>query len=338
MTRTVLCAVLVGGLAGIAAPGTAFADPAGPTEFRSEIVAVTPSTPSIELSIEGGDSFVHIRVEPGTDVVILGYDGEPATWIDAEGHVYENVRSFATYYNDDRYGRGEIPAIVDNDAPPEWERVGSGGAWSWHDHRAHWMGTEPPIGMEPGDSLDAQAIPLVVDGADVAVEVVSTLQAGPSPWSSIGGLLVGIAMAGIAVVVRRASIAALGLGVAAVAVGGVQYLSLPPETGPSLLWWFAPAVAVVSASAAWWWRRTALFRDGLTVLAAAQLLLWAFDRRLTFVRPVLPTDAPFWLDRAVGAAVAGGAVVLLVAALGSLVELVRQPPASAASIASSSPS
>ena len=44
------------------------------------------------------------------------------------------------------------------------ERLADDGAWSWHDHRAHWMGDEPPIGLEPGDALPDMVIELVVDG------------------------------------------------------------------------------------------------------------------------------------------------------------------------------
>jgi hypothetical protein len=130
----------------IGVPGHVHADAAGPTEFVTEIVSVEPAVPAIELTIEGGDSFVRIAVERGTEVVVLGYDDEPATLIDSDGRVFQNRRSFATYYNDERYGTDDIPDIVDNDAPPEWDHVASGGAWAWHDHRAHWMGTEPPPG------------------------------------------------------------------------------------------------------------------------------------------------------------------------------------------------
>lgn len=332
----VRAAAVAGGLLAVLVPGRALADAAGPTEFRSEIVAVTPATPSIELSIEGGDSFVRIAVAPGTEVVVLGYDEEPATWIDAQGEVYENVRSFATYYNDDRYGGTDIPDIVDNDAPPEWERVGGGGEWAWHDHRAHWMGAEPPLNMRPGESLAPQVIPLLVDGREVSVAVVSTLVADPSPWHAVAGGVLGVGIAAVAITRRATPLAALVLAAAALAIGATQFLSLPSETGPRPIWWLAPAIAVVSATASWWWRRTAWLRDGLVALATAQLLVWVFVRWSTLTKPVLPTDAPFWLDRGVTAAAAAGGVALLAAALVSMV-LAGQPP-KAASIAASSPS
>ncbi len=326
--------VLVATAAVVGIPGQAHADPAGPTEFVTEIVSITPAIPSIDLTIEGGDSFVRIAVDPGTEVVVLGYDDEPATLIDADGRVFQNLRSFATYYNDERYGTDDIPDIVDNDAPPEWHEVGSGGTWAWHDHRAHWMGTEPPTGMEPGDRLPEQSIPLVVDGRTVSVTVVSTLIADPSPWPSLLGAAAGAALAALAALRRHVTAAAGVVAVTALAVGGVQFLSLPSETDPRPMWWLPPAVAVAAAGMAWWWRRTPLFRDALVALAAAQVLLWVFTRRLTFVKPVLPTDAPFWLDRLLSASVAAGSLVLLGVAMSSMVRAARQP-ASAASMAAS---
>lgn len=332
-----IMALAVGALVAVAVPTTAFADAAGPSEFRSEITEISPPTPSIELSIVGGDSFVRIVVAPGTDVVVLGYDGEPYTWIDADGAIWENRLSYATYYNSSRYG-GDVPDFVDSAAEPDWRRVGSGGAWAWHDHRAHWMASSPPLGMRPGDTLPGnQLIPLVVDGRDVSVTVVSTLMADPSPWPPIGGAVAGVAIAAVATIRRRGELAAAVLGIAALGVGLVQFLSLPAETGPRPIWWLPPAVAVVAAGLAWWWRRSPVMRLGLIVLAAAQLALWAYIRRLTFVRPVLPTDLAFWADRALSAAATSGALVLGGAAVAGIARLLRQP-ARASSMAASSAS
>lgn len=332
--RLAAAATLLGAV--LAAPGTAHADAAGPTDYVTEITSVTPATPSIHLSIEGGDSFVRIVADPGVEVLVLGYDAEPYVMIDADGDVYENVRSFAAYYNDTRYGTSDIPPTVDNAAEPEWERVGSGGAWAWHDHRAHWMAADAPVGMEPGDTFPAQTIPLLVDGQRVEVVVVSTLAAGPSWIPTALGLLVGLAST-LAVVRRRSTFVVLAIGwsASALAVGAAQFLSLPSETDPRPIWWLAPAVATVCAAIAVAWRSSSIVRDGLVAVVALQLLLWVGVRRLTFTRAILPTDLPFWLDRAVTAAVAAGAVVLLAGALGGIAGLTRQAPR-ASSIAASS--
>jgi len=62
--------------------------------------------------------------------------------------------------------------------------------------------------------------------------------------------------------------------------------------------------------------RWAMLQSGLAALAGLQLTLWAFGRRATMTRAVLPTDLPFWLDRMVtGAALTSGAALTVVALL-----------------------
>ena len=90
-------------------PTPAMADSAGPTDYRSEVVAIDPPTPSIAVSIVGGDSFVLLRVDPGVEVEIMGYQDEPYLRFAADGSVFENQRSPATYINGSRYGGGTIP-------------------------------------------------------------------------------------------------------------------------------------------------------------------------------------------------------------------------------------
>lgn len=319
----------------LAAPSTAFADAAGPTDFRTEIVSVAPSTPAVRLSIEGGDSFVRIEVDPGTEVTVLGYDGEPYIRVDAEGAVFENRRSAASYLNDDRYGTDDVPDDVDADAMPDWQRVAGGGEWAWHDHRAHWMAEEPPVNMEPGDSLPVSTIELTVDGEPVVVTVVTTLVAGPSPWPTVAGAVAGAALAAAAARRRRTAIEAVAVSAMALAIGLAQFLSLPASTGPRPIWFLPPAVALAGAALAWRWRRSTVLAHGLVALAAMQLLLWAWVRRRTFTHPVLPTDAPFWLDRAVSAGAATAAVVLLGTSVAGLAAAVRQPPTASSMAASS---
>ena len=138
LARRIAAFALLGWCAG---SGVAHADAAGPTDYRSEIVSVEPSTPSIDLSIEGGDSFIAIEVEPGTEVTVLGYSGEPYLLIETDGTVSENVRSQATYYNQDRFGTTDIPDIVDNDGRTRMAGDRVGGI----------MGVARPSGTLDGD-------------------------------------------------------------------------------------------------------------------------------------------------------------------------------------------
>jgi hypothetical protein len=333
--RLAVLVVAVVAVAAPSAPSTAFADAAGPTDFRTEIVSVEPDPSTIALSIEGGDSFVRIVVDRGTEVTVYGYDDEPYIRIDPDGTVFENLRSAATYLNDVRYGTADVPGDVDPEAEPDWQEVAEGGEWAWHDHRAHWMASEPPVNMVAGDSLPPSTIELSVDGVPVAVTVVTTLVADPSPWPTIAGAGLGAALAALAAWRGRSAVEAIAVSAMALAIGLAQFLSLPASTGPRPIWFLPPAVAVVSASLAWWWHRNRVLADVSVALSALQLVLWAWVRRSTFTRPVLPTDAPFWLDRAVSAGAASAALVLLGASVAGLAAALRQPP-TASSIAASS--
>lgn len=312
-------------IASVLAPAPpAFADPAGPTDFRTEIVEIRPDTPAIEVGVEGGDSFIRLRVLDGSDVVILGYAGEPYLRI-ADGVVAHNLRSAATYDNEERYGGVDMPDIVDPAAPPQWEQIGTGWAWSWHDHRAHWMQEELPIGLEPGEALPMPAIELLVDGAPVEIEVTTILQESPPWWPALFGLLIGLQLALLAGIVGRAMLtgATVVLSVFALVVGAGQYRSLSPETGPLITWWLMPALALAAALITIGiYGRSELVERGLVAFAGLQLALWAFLRRDGLTKAVLPTDLPFWFDRAVTAgALAGGVTVTVMV----LLPLVRSP-------------
>ncbi|HSP28894.1 MAG TPA: hypothetical protein VLN74_10135, partial [Ilumatobacteraceae bacterium] len=84
MTQRRIPQLLIGIVAGLglaaAVASPAFADPPGPTDYQSEIVSVAPETPEIEVGVIGGDSFVELRVEPGTEAMVVGYEGEDYLW------------------------------------------------------------------------------------------------------------------------------------------------------------------------------------------------------------------------------------------------------------------
>lgn len=312
---------LLGFVGWCALPGTALADPAGPTDFRTTVVGITPATEGIRLSVVGGDSFLRIEVDPGHSVLVLGYDREPYLRIGPDGFVDQNRRSYATYYNEDRFGLATIPATVDNDAEPDWERVGSGGAWAWHDHRAHWMGIEPPIGLVAGESLPDQVVPIVVDGTEVAVELRTTLLEQPSRLPVVAAAVVGLVIGLLGVLLGRASTTLVTLlgSVSGVVVGSAQWWSLPAETDRQVTWWLLPllaTLAVLAAVASYGRSRSALL--ALTLLAGLQITTWSVARRDVLVRAILPTDLPAGLDRGVTAFSLSLAVVVVVATTGRL--------------------
>lgn len=315
-----LLAVGVGVVLSFVLASPAFADPAGPTDYLSEVTAVEPPTSTIEASILGGDSFLQLRVEAGTEVVVIGYRGEEYLWFRSDGSVWENQNSPSKYVNDDRFGGGVIPSNAAPDADPDWVEVGGGGRWSWHDHRAHWMQEVRPFGQSEGDQILEAVVPLRVDGADVDVTVISTWMPAPSPIPAWLGAAVGALLAGAAYALRRRKLpavaAAVPLAVMALVVGMWQFVSLPAETGPRPLWWALPAIAVICAMGGMVAeiRGQRFTADAALVLIGFELAVWGVVKRDGLTAAIVPTDAPGWLDRfATAGAFVGGVGFVLVA-------------------------
>lgn len=335
-----LIATIVGVLG---TPGVARADPAGPTDYESEVIGLDPEVTTIDVDIVGGDSFVRLDVRPGVTVTVQGYRGEPYLRFDADGAVWENRRSPATYQNSERYGVGSLPPEADAAAAPEWRRVADGGSWAWHDHRAHRMDPFPPVNAERGEQVLDAVVPLVVDGVEVEVRVASTWMPAPSPWPVGIGLGIGLLLA--AALRRRASIALTIVSTAALGVGVVQFRSLPTSTDPRWIWWATPAIALlvssgVAAATLLGRRRRSsdeprpavpLWSYGAVLVAATQLLVWGIERRDGLVRAILPTDAPFWLDRVVSATALSAGVAAIAVVAVDLVRFQVRPPAPARS-------
>jgi hypothetical protein len=321
--RWILGVVAGLGLVGATA-SPVFADPPGPTDYQSEVLSVVPETPTIEVGIVGGDSFVELRVEPGVEATVLGYQGEDYLWFRSDGVVFENQNSPATYLNADRYGNDGVPATARADAEPRWEQVATGGYWAWHDHRAHWMQSARPFGLEAGDQILEAVIPLVVDGETVEITVISTWQPAPSPLAMWFGVVAGLAVGVGAWFLRGGRIPAIAASVPlvllAVVVGAAQYLSLPGATGPRPIWIVLPLIAAVSAAVGLVLavRGMRFAADAAMLLVGVELAVWGFMKRDGLSAAILPTDAPFWLDRFATAAALVGGVMLVAIAIWSL--------------------
>ena len=307
---------------GLAAVGTlvvpaapAAADPPRPTDHRSTVTAVEPPTPAVRAEVVGGDAFLELRVDAGTEVVVEGYGGEPYLRFRVDGSVERNRRSTATYLNEDRQGAVDLPSRADDEAAPDWERVGSGGAYAWHDHRIHWMGRSEPPGIGPGDVVQTWAVPLTVDGTPTEIrgELVLADTVSPLPW-------IALALAAAAAVVvsarRRALVAqaapAAAAGAALVA-GWAEHAAAPAGSGSDPLLVAVPLAGLVAGVAGLALRRSTLGPPA-TLASAAAVVGWAALRALVLWTPVLPTEMPAGLDRtltalALGLAVAGAGVV-----------------------------
>ena len=321
-------AVLAGALL-LALAEPAAADAAGPTDYRTDIVAIAPSTDAVAVEMIGGDSFIQLTVADGVEVLVVGYQGEPYLRFDADGAVLQNENSPARWLNDDRYADTELPPNADAEADPDWLQVADNGQFAWHDHRTHWMNPAKPPGVEPGDTVLEAVVPLVVDGADVEVAVRSVLLDPPPVWPIVAGVLSAAAACALAIRLLGARwgtglVVTVGATVATV-FGAWAYRSVPAETGPSTMLWLLPLVALVAVGQpAVIGRRKpqAPTLDLLVGLAGAELALWGWLRRDALTRALIPSDAPAALDRAViVASMVIGAVAVAVA-----ISRVVQPP------------
>lgn len=296
-----LVVLALGIVAATATP--AGADPAGPSDFRSEVTGIVPAADGVKAEIRGGDAFLELVVDDGHTVIVEGYQGEPYLRFTPDGTVERNRLSTATYLNEDRKGGVTIPADVQAagaDTPPEWETVADGGTYAWHDHRVHWMEDASP-NVARGDRVegayDPWRVPLVVDGAPVEVQGTLTYAESVSPLPYAGLALV---VAGLVAFYGRGRLRmATGLlalvSLLALVVGVADYRSTPAGGGNPLLWGLAGAALVTALGALALARRSA--GVVLVLASVAALSGWALLRVQALLKPVLPTELPFALDR-----------------------------------------
>ncbi len=161
-------------IAALAASPAAFGHGAGgaPLGYTSTVTGVQPAVPGMKLEVLDSDDRLRLTSESSEEIVVLGYEDEPYLRITPNG-VFRNVHSPATYLNEDRYARVDLPPAADASAPPEWDKVSDEPAVEWHDHRIHWMSTTaPPVVQEdPGSEheiLDWQ-VPIEVAGSPATV-------------------------------------------------------------------------------------------------------------------------------------------------------------------------
>ena len=114
-----------------------------PTNYQTVLHAVTPKVPGLTLTIVDLGTQVELTNTGRTEVLVLGYDGEPYLRVGPRG-VFENIRSPATYLNRSTTITGRAAGEPMPRRRPRWRQISSGTTARWHDHRAHFMGTDDP--------------------------------------------------------------------------------------------------------------------------------------------------------------------------------------------------
>lgn len=285
---------LLAALAAVAGSAPASADPAGPSDYESQVIDAEPA-PGVELRVLGGDSFIEIVVDEGTEVTVLGYEDEPYVRIDADGTVSVNRNSPAKYLNEDRYQDVVVPANADADASPDWEVVADEGTYAWHDHRTHWMNPDTlPPSLDDRSQIqlvNTWELELVVDGEPVTVQ--GELFVLPQEKAWVWGALVLFTAGTVVALGRRSPVVTIGIsaivaGLLAVSITAAERAAQPSSSGPSPLLLVLACCGLVAGALT-----VVLARRRVGLLAAfvsaAGLAPWAVLVLGHLTKPVLPT-------------------------------------------------
>ena len=286
----------------------AWADAAGPTNYRSEVTAIDPPG-RVTATVVGGDSFLELRVEAGVDVIVLGYWNEPFLHIDRTGHVFENTRSPTPPQNTARYGVASTTPDADPDpaTPPVWRQISGSGQAMWHDHRIHWMSPTPAPINGPQRIVNEWTIKLIVNGTPTTIRGVLYREQGPSPaWWTLGII---VFASGMMLDSRRRTLVIAAMGAAVLVAALVERSSLHGAARPTPVTALQAALVIVMAGAGWrswkrWWT------PPLTLGAAGLLALVGWLQRHHVDRLIIPGSFPTSLWRvfisvAVGIGAAG---------------------------------
>ena len=317
----------------VASPSAAIADSARPTDFRSEVVAIDPPTPSIAVSIVGGDAFVLLRVDPGVEVEVEGYESEPYLRFAADGsgvrepelacHVHQRLPLRRRLDSGGCFGR---------------RRAGLGRGRAGGERRVRLA--RPPFPPDAADRARRRATGrpgLHRRGADRRRRGSRWMFGSRARGCPLrrDGLRCSARSLGVLVVVAAFVVPTRRVwGPVLVGVGAnrggdrVDRLRVPPRASPARV----PCGGCCRCSP--WRSAIAAWVLGPTpggyaaaAIAGLELAAWAFDRRAGLSKALLPTDAPYWIDRAVTVAAFTVGVVAAAVAIAGLFRSIRGPAA-----------
>ncbi|MEX1008620.1 MAG: hypothetical protein WD271_12360 [Acidimicrobiia bacterium] len=283
--RALAIVVLVAGgvIAVTAAP--AYAHGVGgvqPRNDETKLLRVAPHIPGVELTVVDLGDGLQLTNDTPHDVIVLGYDGEPYLRVGPRG-VFENTRSPATYLNRSRIPMSKPPKRADSSARPVWHKVSSGITTTWHDHRAHFMGSEDPPNVRRNPSIrrviDRWTVELRTEGRTIRASGELVWVPPPSPWPSVAiaiAIALGVVLLTRTSVWRDALATALALLVLSDLAHVVGLWNATTATTASNLRESAYSLAGVALGVfalAWMWRRGAESAMPLVLIAAIFLFV-----------------------------------------------------------------
>ena len=278
-----------------------------PTNYQSTLLRVQPRVPGIELRVVDLGAQLELTNETKQDVVVLGYGDEPYLRVGPRG-VFENTRSPATFINRSATVAGAAPKSADANAPPRWKQVSAGQTAQWHDHRAHFMGTEaPPIVQRNEDHsfvFDHWTVTMLHAGQTLTATGQIAWVPPPSPWPfAIAAIVLAVAffaacrsrwwkqlMAGaLVMIVIAEAVHVIGLWDASTASAGTKLVQSAYSLG---------GIALGVLALVWMVRRGANAAVPLILVAAIVLVVAGGLSDVTSLgRSLLPTTLPFTVAR-----------------------------------------
>jgi hypothetical protein len=212
MTRTRWLTLLLGVLALlVTTPGVASAHVLKgqyANNYATTVTSVAPNVPQLVASATADGASVSITYTGTETVTIFGYFHEPYLRITTAG-VDENTNSPSVDLNQTQ-NISNLGDGSDINKTPQWKHISDVKVATWHDHRVHWMGSDPPpvAQKDPGHShlIDSWKLDLTVGATPVVVNGTLTWL----PWTPASKLplIIAIAvtvavLAAIVVLVRR---------------------------------------------------------------------------------------------------------------------------------------
>jgi hypothetical protein len=315
-----------------------------PTNYQTRVLGVRPKAPGLSVRVVDLGTKLELTNSSRVDVVVLGYEGEPYLRVGPAG-TFENLRSPAHYLNRTTKGTTHVPASADAHAPPQWHHSGTGRTVRWHDHRAHWMGSSDPPGVQrhPDATQLVQHWTVTLRRAGVTVRVVGDVRwvAGPSPWLWIAASVV-LAAAGFAAACTRRWPLALGAATVATILAQLVHTAGGWDSSTSSSWarlaasaYSLGGIALGVAALVILARRGAFSATPFLLFTGIVLLFGGGLGDLTALwYSQLPTTLPAWLDRLTIAVTIGAGIALTA---GAGLHLVRSPPRPATRSSAPSP-
>jgi hypothetical protein len=195
-----------------------------PTNYRSEIVAVSPKWAGVSVRLLDLGNRVELVNTGRADVIVLGYQGEPYLRVGPAG-VFENRRSpsvalnkvTATSAATTTTATTAPPSNSEALAPPEWRRTGDGDSVRWRDRRTRWEGPAPAAVKSAPDQTHVVGewlIGLRRGTEDATVNGRITYVPGPSPvpWLAVAFVVL-LATAAVAFMRRWGAVMSAALAV-----------------------------------------------------------------------------------------------------------------------------